>query len=165
MTVEEKVRYITAKFPDFAKRTIRDENSRGEEFFDMVLENPSNPSMPLTVSVNEDGCSVSVGPIANITGKRPISVDAAISAIEDVISDKIIFIMGYKGKDTYGVETPFMTQIFALTGREDDMTEEYEMFKENIARPLPKFARLFTFLKGKFVITNYTGDLSLEINR
>ena len=165
MTVEEKVRYITARFPDFAKRTIRDENARGEEFFDMVLENSGNPSLPLTVSVNDGGCCVSVGPIANITGKRPISVDATISAIEDVISDKIIFVMGYKGKDTYGVETPFVTQIFAITGREDDMTEEYEMFKENISRPLSKFARIFTFLKGKFIITNYSGNLSLEISR
>ena len=165
MTIEENVRYITARFPDFAKRTIRDENARGEEFFDMVLENSGNPSMPLTVSVNDDGCFVSVGPIANITGKRPIAVDAAIAAVEDVISDNIIFVMGYKGKDTYGVETPFMTQIFAITGREDDMTEEYEMFKENISRPLSKFARIFTFLKGKFIITNYSGNLLLEINR
>ena len=165
MTLEEKVRYITARFPDFAKRTIRDENARGEEFFDMVLENSSNPSMPLTVSVNEQGCLVSVGPIANITGKRPIAADAAISAIEDVISDKIIFVMGYRGKDTYGVETPFMTQIFAITEREDDMTEDYEIFKENISRPLSKFARTFTSLKGKFIITNYSGELSLEINR
>ena len=165
MTVEEKVRYITARFPDFAKRTIRDENARGEVFFDMVLENEKNPSLPLTLSVSEVGCAISVGPIANITGKRPITVDAAISAIEDVISDKIICVMGYKGKDTYGVETPFMTQIFALTGREDDMTEEYELFKENISRPLSKFARAFTPLKGKFIVTNYSGELSLEISR
>ena len=165
MTVEEKVRYITARFPDFAKRTIRDENARGEEFFDMVLENSSNPSMPLTVSVNEDGCLISVGPIANITGKRPIPHEAAISAIEDVISGKVLFVMGYKGKDTYGVETPFMTQIFALTGREDDMTDEYEEFRAKLSKPLSKFFRAFTSLKGKFIITDYSGEMSLEINR
>ena len=165
MKVEEKVRYITAKFPDFAKRTIRDENSRGEVFFDMILENEKNPSLPLTLSVNDAGCCISVGPIINITGKKPIPLEAAISAIEDVISDRIIFAMGYKGKDTYGVETPFMAQIFAITGREDDMTEEYEMFKESLSKPLSKFERIFTSLKGRFIITNYSGELSLEINR
>ena len=34
MTLEEKVRYITSKHPDFAKRTIRDEDAHGNVFFD-----------------------------------------------------------------------------------------------------------------------------------
>ena len=51
MTVEEKVRYITQRYPDFAKKTIRDEDSRGNVFYDMIIENEKNPSMPLTLSV------------------------------------------------------------------------------------------------------------------
>ena len=42
MTLEEKVRYITSKHPDFAKRTIRDEDSHGNIFFDMILEESLN---------------------------------------------------------------------------------------------------------------------------
>ena len=165
MTVEEKVRYITSKYPDFAKKTIRDEDARGNIFYDMIIENASNPSMPLTISVNDDGCTISVGLIGNITGGKPISHETALSAIEDVISGKVLFVIGYRGKDTYGVDTPFMTQIFALTGREDDMTEEYEAFRAKLSKPLSKLGRIFTGLKGKFIITNYSGELMLEITR
>ena len=165
MTVEEKVRYITSHYPDFAKRTIRDEDAHGNLFFDMILENSQNPAMPLTLSVSERGCTISVGIIGDITGGRPISHEAALVAIDDVISGRILFVTGYKGKDTYGVETPFMTQIFALTGREDDMTSEYESFKQKLSKPLSKLARPFTALKGRFIITNYSGDTMLEINR
>ena len=165
MTVEEKVRYITQRYPDFAKKTIRDEDSRGNVFYDMIIENEKNPSMPLTLSVSDEGCTISVGIIGNITGGKPISHEVALSAVDDVISGKILFVTGYRGKDTYGVDTPFMTQIFALTGREDDMTEEYESFKSTLSKPLSKFERLFTSLKGKFIITDYFGNVRLEITR
>lgn len=165
MTVEEKVRYISERCPALAKKINRDSDARGNVFFDMIAENESEPSMPLTVSVSDNGCILSVGMIGNITGGRPISCEAAIIAVDDVISGKIVFVTGYKGKDTYGVDKPFMTQIFALTGREDDMSEEYERFKEQLSKPLSKIGRIFTALKGRFVITNYTGDIKFEISR
>ena len=165
MTVEEKVMHITSYYPDFAKRTIRDEDTRGNIFFDMILENEKNPSMPITLSVSEEGCILSVGIIGNVTGGKPISHEVALSAIDDIISGKVLFAIGYKGKDTYGVDTPSMTQIFALTGREDDMTKEYESFIARLSKPLSRLGRLFTKLKGKFIITNYSGDVRLEITR
>ena len=165
MTLEEKVRYITSKHPDFAKRTIRDEDAHGNVFYDMILENEKNPSMPLTLSVSEDGCILSVGIIGNVTGGKPISHEIALSAIDDIISGKVFFVMGYSGKDTYGVDKPHMTQIFALTGREDDMAEEYESFKEKLSKPLTRLGRVFTKLKGKFIITDYSGDVRFEITR
>ena len=165
MTLEEKVRYITSKHPDFAKRTIRDEDVRGNVFYDMIMENEKNPSMPITLSINDDGCTLSVGIIGNVTGGKSISHEVALSAIDDIISGKVLFVMGYSGKDTYGVDTPHMTQIFALTGREDDMTKEYESFREKLSKPLSKFGRLFTKIKGKFIITDYYGNTKLEITR
>ena len=165
MTLEEKVRYITSKHPDFAKRTIRDEDSHGNIFFDMILENEKNPSMPLTLSVSDSGCVLSVGIIGNITGGKPISHEVALNALDDVIFGRVLFVMGYSGKDTYGVDTPFLTQIFALTVREDDMTREYESFKEKLSKPLSKLGRIFTKLKGNFIITDYSGDVKLEITR
>ena len=165
MTVEEKVRYISEKCPALSKKVNRDEDARGNIFFDMIAENEKNPSMPLTLSVSEDGCTLSVGPIGNITGGKPISHEVALTAIDDVFSGKVIFVMGYRGKDTYGLETPFMTQIFALTGREDDMTKEYEVFKAKLSKPPSKFGRMFSSLRGRFVITDYSGDLTLEITR
>ena len=165
MTVEEKVRYISEKYPALSKKINRDEDARGNIFFDMIAENVNNPSMPLTVSVADDGCTLSVGLIGNITGGKPISHEVALAAIDDVISGKIIFVTGYKGKDTYGVDTPFMTQIFALTGREDDMTREYESLKSKLSKPLSKFSRIFTSLKGRFIITNYSGNVWHEIYR
>ena len=165
MTVEEKVRYIAERCPALAKKINRDEDARGNIFFDMIAENDNNPAMPLTVSVSDAGCTISVGGIMNITGGKPIPCEAAVYAIDDVISGKIIFVTGYKGKDTYGVDTPFMTQIFALTGREDDMTDEYEEFKQKLSKPLSKLSRIFTSLKGRFIITNYSGDIWHEICR
>ena len=165
MTLEEKVRYITSKHPDFAKRTIRDEDAHGNVFYDMIMENEKNPSMPITLSINDDGCTLSVGIIGNVTGGKSISHDVALSAIDDIISGKVLFVMGYSGKDTYGVDKPHMTQIFALTGREDDMTKEYEAFREKLSKPLSKFGRLFTKIKGKFIITDYHGNTKLEITR
>ena len=165
MTLEEKVRYITSQYPEFAKRTIRDEDARGNIFFDMIMENEKNPSMPITLSLNDDGCILSVGIIGNVTGGKPISHDTALSAIDDIVSGKVLFAIGYKGKDTYGVDTPSMTQIFALTGREDDMTKEYESFVAKLSKPLSKLGRIFTKFKGSFFITDYSGDIRLEITR
>ena len=165
MTVEEKVRYITERFPVFAKRTNRDEDSHGNIFFDMIAENGKNPSYPLTVSVSEDGCVISVGPIANVTGGKPISHEVAVGAISDIVEDRVIFVTAFGKKDTYGVDTPSLTQVFALTGREDDMQSEYDAFIKKISAPISKIARPFTKLKGRFIITNYSGSLKLEIIR
>lgn len=165
MTTEEKVKYLTDCYPDFAKRTIRDKDARGNVFFDLIMENRHNPSYPLTVNVREDGCVISVGPIENVTGGKPISHETAVSAIADIIEDRVVFVTAFGKKETYGVDTPSFTQIFALTGREDDMKQEYDMFIEKISKPISKFGRIFTSLKGRFIITNFSGSVSLEINR
>ena len=94
MNIEEKIEFLRRRHPAFGRKVLYDVDNRGHEFCEMIYPNESNPTMPITVSVNEKGCLISVGQISNVTGDRQISVEQAASAIDDVINDRIIFVLG-----------------------------------------------------------------------
>ena len=166
MKIEEKIEFLRKKHPTFGKKVLHDVDNRGNEFCEIVYPNPDNDMMPITVAVSDEGCLISVGKFSNVTGDYPISHEQAASAIDDIISDKIVFVAGY-GEETEETisPAPFMTEIFAVTGDVDDESEELEKFIAKISTPVTGFKRKLTKLKGRFVFTSFSGSYSKTIER
>jgi len=165
VTIQEQISYLHTKFPLFDRMVIHDTDNRGNDFCETIMPNKSNPNTPLTVCVTDRGCSISVGQFDNVTGSSSMTVEQACSAIRDILDDKILFVIGYRGGDDTGFGTPFFSRVFALTGKNDDMSEDYERFLKRISSPLGKFARVFSPMKGRFVIFNFSGTVNKEILR
>ena len=165
MNIEEKIEFLRKRHPAFGRKVLYDVDNRGHEFCEMIYPNEQNPMMPVTVSVDEKGCLISVGQISNVTGDRQISVEQAASAIDDVVNDRIMFVLGYADGVDVGSGAPFMTEIFAITGEEDDMSEELEDLITRISTPVKGLRRKLTRLKGRFIITDFSGKSRREITR
>lgn len=165
MTVEQSVEYLLSHSKLFDRGIIRDTDRRGNDFCEMIIKNETQPSFPITVCVTEKGCSLSVGQFENITDSESMTPDEILSAIDDVITDKIIFVLAYKNDDDIGFGTPYFSRIFALTGGQDDMSVEYDDFLARISKPVKKFLRPITSLKGRFFIFNFSGSIKKTITR
>ena len=158
MKIEEKIDYLRRRHPGFAKRVLHDVDNRGNEFSEIIYPNEKHEMMPITVSVSEEGCLISVGKIANVTGDYPISHEQAASAIDDIINDRIVFVLGYAEDDDTLSGAPFMSEIFPITGDVDDSRAELEAFIKKISTPVTGLKRKLTKLKGRFLITNFSGS-------
>lgn len=165
MTIDESMLYIQKKYPKLECRISRDVNAKEEEFCEMVFSNEANPGFPITVTVFDDGCTLSVGRIENIIGDARTNAENIVLAMEDVISDRIIFVVGFADRDKFEDNKSNYSRVFAVTGREDDMSREYERFIGTLNKPLSKAARLFAQLKGIFVICNYSGKINMTVSR
>ena len=165
MTVEQTAEYIQSQCRYFEKGIIYDTDRHGRAFCEMIIKNSAVENLPLTLTVTEDGCSISVGQFSNVTGSTRMKPEEAIAAIEDIIADKIIFVLAYKEDDDLGFGTPYFSRVFAHTGENDDMSEEYDDFLEEISRPIKKLLRPFVSLKGRFFIFNFSGTVKKTINR
>ena len=157
MNIEEKIEFLRKRHPAFGRRVLYDIDNKGNEFGEIIYPNEKNPMMPIAVSVNEEGCLISVGQISNVTGRHPITVEQAASAIDDIVNDRIIFVLGYADGSDIGSGSPFLTELFAITGGEDDMSADLEAFISKISTPLKGWKRRFTSLKGRFMITSFSG--------
>ena len=165
MKIEEQISYIQRAIPQFDRQVIYDTDSRGNEFCEMILPNAALPNFPVTVTLTERGCSISVGQIENVTSSTTMSPEATCAAIRDIMDGKIIFVLAYRDGDDTGFGAPYMTRIFAITGKGDDMQDEYDAFIKKISTPLSKFGRKISSLKGRFVIFNFTATVQKEIYR
>ena len=165
MTAEQTSEYLLSHSRRFERDVIHDVDRHGDSFCELIIKNDSNPSYPITVTVTDDGCSLSVGNFSNVTGNKKMSPDQTLGAIEDIIEDKIIFVLGYHGDDDIGFGSPFFSRIFALTGADDDMEDDYNEFIQTISSPINKKLRFFYSLKGRFLIFNYSGSLNKTIIR
>ncbi len=164
MTIEQSVEYLLSHDRRFVREVMYDTDSKGEDFCEMIIKNSTNPSFPITVTVSDKGCSVAVGQFENVTGSQSMTPEQTLDAIEDIVCDKIIFVLGYEGDGDIGFGAPNFMRVFALTGREDDMSSDYEEFTDKISKPIKKFRFLYS-LKGKFVIFNYSGSLNKTVVR
>ena len=165
MTVDEMSLLLQNSFPKLDSRVINDVDRHGNEFRELILSDNDKNSPPIAVHICEDGCSVSVGQFEDVTGSRNMSAEQTRGAIEDIINNKIIFVIAYRDEDDVGFGKPFFQRIFAVTGDCDDMSREYEDFIRTIQKPLSPFARRFTSLKGRFIIFNFSGSLNTTITR
>jgi hypothetical protein len=165
MNIQEKIAFLRRRYPAFGQREIWDVDNRGEEFCEMIYPNEKNPTMPITVSVNENGCRISVGQFSHVTGNRPITVEQAAAAIDDIVNDRIVFALGYKDGECMGFGKPFITELFPLTGGEDDKKGELDAFIATLSTPVTGFRRKLTKLKGSFILTDFSGGFNKTIDR
>lgn len=165
MTVEQTAEYIQSQCRYFEKGIIYDKDRHGRAFCELIIKNSAEENLPLTLTVTEDGCSLSVGQLSNVTGSTRMKAEEALAAIEDIISDKIIFVLAYKDDDDLGFGAPYFSRVFALTGGNDDMSEEYDDFLKQISRPVKNLLRPFVSLKGRFFIFNFSGTVKKTVIR
>lgn len=165
MTVEQSVEYLLLHQRRFERNGIWDTDRRGRNFCELIIKNPDQPSFPITVTVTENGCCVSVGQFEDVADSDKMTPDQALAAINDILSDRIIFVLAYKKEDDVGFGAPYFSRIFAITGEEDDMSEDYEKFIAQISTPIKKILRPITALKGRFVIFNFSGSVNKTVER
>lgn len=166
MTVEQSVEYLLLHERRFDRNGIWDKDRRGRDFCELIIKNPNLPSFPVTVTVTENGCSVSVGQLEDVANSNRMTPEQVIAAIDDILSDRIIFVLAYNKEDDLGFGTPYFSRIFAITGEDDDMSEEYDEFIAKISTPIKhKLLRPLTALKGRFVIFNFSGLINKTIER
>ena len=165
MNIDEKIEFLRRRHPAFGRKVMHDVDAKGNEFCEIIYPNENNPTMPIAVSVSDKGCLISVGQISHVTGEQPISPEQAASAIDDIILDRIVFVLGYADNDDIGSGSPFMTDLYAITGGEDDMSDLLEKFIAKISTPVKGIRRKLTYLKGRFIITNFSGSENRTIIR
>ncbi len=156
MTIEEAIGFFRRKFSKFPQRVAYDIDERGEDFAEIFFPNEINKNLPISILVSDEGCLLSVGRLHNVMGDRPISPEACESAIRDVIEDKIVFVFGYKTEDDYDESKVFFSRFFALTGREDDMSGEYEKFLLTLEKKPSWIERKFSKTVGIFEISSFS---------
>ena len=133
MKIEEQISYIQRAIPQFDRQVIYDTDSRGNDFCEMILQNHTLPNFPITVTISERGCSISVGQIENVTSCTTMSPEATCAAIRDILDGKIIFALAFHDGDDTGFGAPYLSRIFAITGNDDDMQEDYDAFVQKIS--------------------------------
>ncbi len=165
MTVEQSVEYLLFHSRRFDKGVLYDKDKFGRDFCEMIIPNSHQPRFPITVTVTEDGCSLSVGQFEDVAGSKRMTPDQVIAATEDIIADKIIFVLAYKDEDDIGFGSPYFSRIFAMTEGKDDMSSDYDAFINKISKPINKHLRPITALKGRFLIFNFSGSINKTILR
>jgi hypothetical protein len=81
------------------------------------------------------------------------------------MADKIVFVLAYKDDGDIGFGAPYFSRVFALTGSDDDMSDDFNSFLKKISKPINKHLRFLTTLKGRFFIFNFSGSLHKNIPR
>ena len=165
MTVAQNVEYLLSHNKKFDTSVLYDKDKYGREFCEAIIPNASQPSFPITVTVSEEGCALSVGQFENVTGSSRMTCEQTLSAIDDIMADKIIFVLAYKDDGDIGFGSPYFSRVFALTGSGDDMSDDYNAFIAKISKPINKHLRFLTTLKGRFFIFNFSGSLRKNITR
>ena len=165
MTVDQSVEYLLLRERRFERIPIWDTDRRGRQFCELLIKNENLPSFPITVTVTENGCCVSVGQFEDVADSDRMSPDQALAAINDILEDRIIFVLAYKKDGDIGFGAPYFSRIFAITDEEDDMSEEYDRFIAQISTPVKKLFRPITALKGRFIIFNFSGSINKTIER
>ncbi len=164
MKPEEFALTLQKKFPAFGG-AIFDQTAKGEDFCELVYPNEKQPIYPLTVTVYEDGTLLCFGSLEDITGGKRLSLDETLQAIEDIINDKIVFTICYTSREKQSDGKVSDRRVFALTGDADDMRSEYDKFIRQLKKPIGRWPRFLTPLKGVFVFTDFSGSVNFEMTR
>lgn len=166
MTIEDSIAYLRRQFPAISKKVTYDVDKKGRDFCELVLPNENNENMPVTVTVNADGCRISAGRMMHISGEREMSTKEAVCAINDIINDRIVFVFKYKNEEDFSDRRACDQRFFALTDREDDMSEEFNAFVKNLEKPTKnKIQRFFAQNIGIFEILSFCGKFDRVLRR
>lgn len=165
MNLSEQVLELQKRFPELGRRAVYDMTDKGESFCELVYPNPAQQSLPLTLTVFDDGTAISLGKIPDVAGGKRLPIDAAICAVDDIIHDRIIFVFQYASRSAMESSLPIACDAFVMTEGEGDMRTEYDDLMRTLRKPLSAFGKLFSSLKGIFVITDFSGSRRELIER
>ena len=166
MTIEDTISCLRRAYPEISKKVTYDVDKKGNDFCELVLPNEKNPTMPVTITVNLNGCFVSAGRIHNLSGNKEMSVENAISAINDILTDQIVFVYKYKNKEDYFDRRACDFNFFVLTGREDDTRDEFNSLVSAIKAPVKsKLEKIFSKNIGIFEISSFNGKYDEMVER
>lgn len=166
MTIEDTINQLRRAYPEISKKVIYDVDKKGNDFCELVLPNEKNENMPITITVNANGCLISAGRMLNVSGNSEMSAENAISAINDIVNDKIVFVYKYKNKEDFADRRVLDSSFFVLTGREDDMQDEFDAFLKTIETSVKnKFEKLFSKNIGIFEILSFNGKYDRVLER
>lgn len=166
MTIEDTINCLRHAYPDISKKVIYDIDKKGNDFCELVLPNQNNENMPITITVNSNGCIISVGRMLNLSGDNEMTVQNAISAIDDIMNDKIVIVYKYKNKEDFDDRHVLDSSFFVLTGREDDTSDEFDAFVKTIQTPVKNiFQKWFSQNIGIFEILSFNGKYDRVIER
>lgn len=161
MNINEYVTALQKRFPEVGKRVIYDSSEKGEPFCELIYKNPHDRDFPLIFNICEDGGSISCSGIEKVTGEGRLSLEQLICAAEDIINDTVMFVFCYESDEKMENHRLYDSYVFALSEEGDS----YNKFIEKINAPLNKISRIFTPLKGIFVVRNFSGSKSFEVRR
>lgn len=166
MTIEDSIAYLRRQFPAISKKVTYDVDKKGRDFCELVLPNENNENMPVTITVNADGCRISAGRMMHISGEREMSTEEAVYAVNDIINDRIVFVFKYKNEEDFSDRHACDSRFFALTGRDDDMSEEFDGFVKSLEKPTKnKIQRFFSQNIGIFEFSSFGGKFDRIIRR
>ena len=166
MTIEDSIAYLRRQFPAISKKVTYDVDKKGRDFCELVLPNENNENMPVTITVNADGCRISAGRMMHISGEREMSTEEAVYAVNDIINDRIVFVFKYKNEEDFSDRRACDSRFFALTGRDDDMSEEFDGFVKSLEKPTKnKIQRFFSQNIGIFEFSSFGGKFDRIIRR
>ena len=166
MTIEDSIAYLRRQFPSILKRVTYDVDKKGRDFCEVLLPNENNENMPITITVNADGCRISAGRMMHVSGEREMSVEDAVCAINDIVNDRIVFVFKYKNEEDFSDRRACDQRFFALTDREDDMSAEFNALIKKIEAPIKnKFQKIFSQNVGIFEFSSFGGKYNKIIKR
>lgn len=151
-TIDEFAVLLTKAFAPYHPRVIKDTNDKGGSIMEFVLPNPEHPRFAVSLQVREDKgyadtCSLWFGQV-EISGY--MDIHSVVSAIEEIISDRVVVILRYKNQNAYDDHRPSSRKwMYQLTDDEDDDSAALEAMKARL-RTSPSLAEK---ISGKFLGT------------
>ena len=158
-TPDEFTSLLTRTFAAYQPRTVRDTDPKGVPVIEWMLPNPHDPRFSVSLQLRSgrayvDTCSLWFGQI-ELSGH--MSTDAVVSAIEEIISDRVVAILRYRNRDAYENHRPSTKKwLYQLTDDEDDESAELEDMKARLRSAPTLTERISGKLLGTFEVFSWS---------
>ena len=160
-TIDEFATLLTRTFAQHHPRVIKDVNDKGIPVTEFMIPNPHLPRFAVSLQFHADGgyvdtCSLWFGQI-EISGH--MDADTAASAIEEIMSDKVVAILRYKNQDAYDDHRPSPRKwLYQITDDEDDESAELEAIKARLHSTPTLGEKISGKLLGVFEVFSWTSQ-------
>lgn len=158
-------RTFTPRFPrDDRPRAVSDVTDKGEETLEFILPHPEDGRFSVSLTAHSQRgavafCDLRFGQ-AEVASR--LDPEEAISAIEEVISDRIVAIVRYKDRDAYDdcrkVSTAPMEWLYQMPDDEAELTAMLEKLK----KPATFFEKVSGKYVGVFEVYRWSGSEVIE---
>ena len=161
-TLDEYATLLARTFAPYRPRVIKDVTDKGVEVMEFILPHPQNPRFSVSLQASEtrgfvETCALWFGQ-AEISGR--MDVDMVVSAIEEIVSDRVVAVLRYKNQDAFDNHRPSGKQwLYQLSDDEDDDTPRLEAMKQRLQSPPTFGEKISGQLLGVFEIFSWSEDM------